>query len=241
MEYKGRWVTDDYMAGQIEKAFAESDGPLFHYTTTIQNHMSYTADKYGPDYEFPPLETSAALSETAETLLRVYVEGARDADAMLGRLWRFLQSQEKPAVLVYWGDHLPYLGDNQLAYRELGLEIGQEADGQMSLESYETPYVIWANDAAAEALHWDQAAASLDLPEGGKLSASFLGAAVLELTGRGESTPWFAFLNQLRRETPVVQKTYCEDSAGRALEEPSEEIAKWRRWSYYKLCYKDVA
>ena len=106
--------------------------------------MSYTADKYGPDYEFPPLETSAALSETAETLLRVYVEGARDADAMLGRLWRFLQSQEKPAVLVYWGDHLPYLGDNQLAYRELGLEIGQEADGQMSLESYETPYVIWA-------------------------------------------------------------------------------------------------
>ncbi len=241
MEYKGRWVTDDYMAGQIEKAFAESDGPLFHYTTTIQNHMSYTADKYGPDYEFPPLETSAALSETAETLLRVYVEGARDADAMLGRLWRFLQSQEKPAVLVYWGDHLPYLGDNQLAYRELGLEIGQEADGQMSLESYETPYVIWANDAAAEALHWDQAAASLDLPEGGKLSASFLGAAVLELTGRGESTPWFAFLNQLRRETPVVQKTYCGDSAGRALEEPSEEIAKWRRWSYYKLCYKDVA
>ncbi|MCI9349847.1 MAG: LTA synthase family protein [Oscillibacter sp.] len=240
MEYKGRWVTDDYMAGQIEKAFAESDGPLFHYTTTIQNHMSYTADKYGPDYEFPPLETSAALSETAETLLRVYVEGARDADAMLGRLWRFLQSQEKPAVLVYWGDHLPYLGDNQLAYRELGLEIGQEADGQMSLESYETPYVIWANDAAAEALHWDQAAASLDLPEGGKLSASFLGAAVLELTGRGESTPWFAFLNQLRRETPVVQKTYCGDSAGRALEEPSEEIAKWRRWSYYKLCYKDV-
>lgn len=241
MEYKGRWVTDDYMAGQIEKAFAESDGPLFHYTTTIQNHMSYTADKYGPDYEFLPLETSAELSETAETLLRVYVEGARDADAMLGRLWRFFQTQEEPVVLVYWGDHLPYLGDNQLAYRELGLDIGQEAEGQMSLESYETPYVIWANDAAAEALDWEQTVTTLDLPEGGKLSASFLGAAVLELTGRGDATPWFAFLNQLRRETPVVQKTYYGDSMGRALEEPVEEIAKWRRWSYYKLCCKDVA
>lgn len=241
MEYKGRWVTDDYLAGQIEEAFAESDGPLFHYTTTIQNHMSYTADKYGPDYEFPPLETSAALSETAETLLRVYVEGARDADAMLGRLWRYFQGREEPVVLVYWGDHLPYLGDNQLAYRELGLEIGQERNGQMSLESYETPYVIWANDVAAEALHWEQAVSSLDLPEGGKLSASFLGAAVLELTGRGEATPWFAFLNQLRRETPVVQKNFYGDSAGQALEEPTEDIAKWRRWSYYKLCYKDVS
>ena len=49
LEYKGRWVTDDYMAGQIEQEFetAVAEGrPLFNYTTTIQNHMSYTADKY---------------------------------------------------------------------------------------------------------------------------------------------------------------------------------------------------
>ena len=26
---------------------------LFHYTTTIQNHMSYTADKYGEGYDYP--------------------------------------------------------------------------------------------------------------------------------------------------------------------------------------------
>ena len=50
LEYKGRWVTDDYMADLIEQEFetAVSEGrPLFNYTTTIQNHMSYTADKYG--------------------------------------------------------------------------------------------------------------------------------------------------------------------------------------------------
>ena len=39
---------------------------------------------------------------------------------------------------------------------------------------------------------------TLDLPADGRLSASFLGAAVLELTGRGEETAWFGFLNQLR-------------------------------------------
>ena len=57
LEYKGRWVTDDYMAGLIEEEFetAVSEGrPLFNYTTTIQNHMSYTADKYGEGYAFAP-------------------------------------------------------------------------------------------------------------------------------------------------------------------------------------------
>ena len=75
------------------------------------------------------------------------------------------------------------------------------------LNYYTTPYVIWANDAAAETLDWDAAAEALDLPE--TISASFLGAAVLELTGRGEETPWFAFLNALRRVSPVVQKQTC--------------------------------
>lgn len=27
------------------------------YAVTIQNHMSYTADKYGEGYVFPPVET----------------------------------------------------------------------------------------------------------------------------------------------------------------------------------------
>ncbi len=54
------------MAGMIETALDEAaeDGELlFHYTTTIQNHMSYTADKYGADYVYPPVTTTVPLSE----------------------------------------------------------------------------------------------------------------------------------------------------------------------------------
>ena len=122
-------------------------------------------------------------------MLEVYTEGVRDADAMLGRLTAYFSEREEPVVLVFYGDHLPYLGDNQLGYQALGLT--QEADWD-ALRSYETPYVIWANDAAAETLDWDAAAEALDLPE--TISASFLGAAVLELTGRGEETPLVCLL-----------------------------------------------
>ena len=147
-------------------------------------------------------------------------------------------------VLVFFGDHLPYLGDNQLAYRELGLDIGPTEDGRVSLRSYETPYIIWANDAAAQALDWQSAAASLDLPKDGVISACYLGAALVELTGRTGESAWFHFLNQLRREVPVVQKNEYVSMDGSVFTEPGpelmENISKWRQWSYYKLQSKEI-
>ncbi len=241
-EYKGRWVTDGYAAGLIEEAFEAAEAPLFHFTTTIQNHMSYTADKYGPDYEFPPTGVPG-LSEEVEALLSVYVEGVRDADAMLGRLWKYFDGRSEPVVLVYFGDHLPYLGNDMLGYKELGLDAAApEGEQRDPFSPYKTPYVIWANEAAAEVLDWDRAVEALDLPE--SISACFLGTAVLELTGRGNESPWFFFLSELRRELPVVQSGLCQLFDGSVTDELTVEqrelVQQWRRWSYYKLQYKEV-
>ncbi len=291
--YKGRWVTDDYMAGLIEAEFeasAAAGQPLFHYTTTIQNHMSYTPDKYGegynypdvplnipvspeiesllrvyiegardadamqnhmsytPDkygegYNYPDVPLNIPVSPEIESLLRVYIEGARDADAMLGRLHRYFVGREEPVVLVYFGDHLPYLGDSQQGYRELGMA---DAPTWETLDSYATPYVIWANDAAAETLDWEDAVAGLDLPEeSDALSAAFLGAMVAELTGHARESAWFSFLNDLRREMPVVQKSYAQLPDGQLAEwallddHAPKQLEKWRQWSYYKLKYQE--
>lgn len=250
-QYKGRWVTDDYMAGQIEEQFqaAVTAGvPLFNYTTTIQNHMSYTADKYGKGYVFPPVQTSAQLSDQAKTLLSVYIEGARDADAMLGRLTSYFRDRGEPVVLVFYGDHLPYLGDNQLAYRELGLDISADMDDQANpFSSYETPYVIWANDAAAKELDWDSTVAALNLPKDGDISACYMGATVLELTGRGGENAWFHNLTQARRELPIIQKKLYETADGsvkKAQDLSSAQqrlVSKLHCWTYYKMKYKDVS
>ena len=237
LAYKGRWVTDDYMAGLIEQEFEEtmaSGKNLFHYTTTIQNHMSYTADKYGEGYTYPAVPLKVSVSDQVRTMLEVYMEGARDADAMLGRLRDYFAERSEPVVLVFFGDHLPYLGDNQLGYRELGFT--EEANWS-ELTSYETPYVIWANDAAAETLDWENTVTGLGLQE--TVSASFLGAAVVELTGR--ETAWSAFLNGLRREAPVVQKEVYLLGTATGTPEKSlvDNILKWRQWSYYKLKYQE--
>ena len=257
LEYKGRWVTDDYIAGLIEEEFetAVSEGrPLFNYTTTIQNHMSYTADKYGEGHTFAPVSVTADISDETRTMLEVYTEGVRDADAMLGRLTAYFAERSEPVVLVFYGDHLPYLGDNQKGYAELGSEVAiAENDRTDILCSYKTPYVIWTNAAAADALDWEAAAKQLALPEDGTVSAAFLGSVLLDLTGRSGENPWFDFLSSVRRLVPVVQKkTYIltdgELIANRDLLERTDETAaalkaairKWRCWSYYKLKYAEV-
>ena len=145
---------------------------------------------------------------------------------------------------MFFGDHLPYLGDDRLVYRELGLPIGDESGAEDPFCAYETPFLIWCNDAGAEAVDLSAARESLDLPESGRISACFLGATVLELTGRGDVSPWFSFLNQLRRELPVVQKkTYLtmDGTYTKIISSEQEQlIDQWRKWSYYKLRYKDI-
>ena len=249
-EYKGSWVTDEYMAGLIEEAFesAVSDGScLFNYTTTIQNHMSYTATKYGEGHVSPELQTDLALPTETETMLAVYMEGLRDADAMLGRLTAYFSQTEEPVLLAFYGDHLPYLGDGMRGYQDINSQVAlPEAERDDPLCSYETPYVLWVNDAAAEVLDWERAVASLDLPEDHRLSACFLGGTVLELTGRDQDNAWFAFLSQLRRELPVVHTALCEDSQGQVQDvsglssELQDTIRQWRCWSYYKLQQKEL-
>lgn len=239
---RGRWVTDDTVAENILLKFeeAQSQGQmLFDYAVTIQNHMSYTADKYGEDTVYPAPPVSVPLSDEAETLLSVYIEGLRDADAMLKKLTDAFSASDEPVILAFFGDHLPYLGDDRLCYRELGLPMAD--DSAENFSSYETPYLIWSNDAAAALLEISEEA--LSLPSDGRISACYLGAVLLELTGRGEESAWFSFLNELRRELPVMQNGYYETMDGTitATPEQTDLIDQYLNWSYYKLKDKKVS
>lgn len=242
-EYKGSWVTDESVLRELVSRFEEKSaggGLDFTYAVTIQNHMSYTAEKYG-DYVCPEVETTAELSPEIQTAVNIYAEGIRDANAMLEDLTEFYSAQDEPVLLVFFGDHLPYLGDNRQGYAELGLPAASVTGGEDPFAAYTAPVLFWCNDAAAEALDFANAIEALDLPADGRISACYLGAAVLELTGRGEVSPWFAFLNEMRRELPVLHNGYYESADGEITTEPTAEeaalVSRMRCWAYYKLRY----
>lgn len=242
-EYKGSWVTDESVLRELVSRFEEKSaggGLDFTYAVTIQNHMSYTAEKYG-DYVCPEVETTAELSPEIQTAVNVYAEGIRDANALLEDLTEFYSAQDEPVLLVFFGDHLPYLGDNRQGYAELGLPAASVTGGEDPFAAYTAPVLFWCNDAAAEALDFANAIEALDLPADGRISACYLGAAVLELTGRGEVSPWFDFLNEMRRELPVLHNGYYESADGEITTEPTAEeaalVSRMRCWAYYKLRY----
>lgn len=243
LEYKGEWVTDASFAKLIEQRFENSVSsgvPDFTYAVTIQNHMSYTEDKYG-DYACPKVETTVELSPEVQTAVDVYAEGIRDANAMLKELTEFYSAQSEPVLLVFFGDHLPYLCDNRAGYRELGLAAADASGAEDPFAAYTAPYLIWCNEAGAELLDFDRAIESLELPGSGRMSACYLGAAVLELTGRGEASSWFGFLNEARRELPVIHGgTYMDTDGDTFFElgtEQSALLSKMRCWTYYKMEY----
>lgn len=246
LEYKGSWVTDESVLRELEARFEEKSAqgaPDFTYAVTIQNHMSYTEDKYG-DYVCPEVETRAELSPEIQTAVNVYAEGIRDANALLRELTDYYSSREEPVLLVFFGDHLPYLGDNRQGYVELGLPAGDASGAEDPFAAYTAPFLIWCNEAGAELLDFDSAIEALDLPGDGRISACYLGAAVLELTGSGEVSPWFAFLNELRRELPVIHNGAYLDADGQLSFEldakQAELVSKMRCWTYYKLKYGTV-
>lgn len=243
LEYKGEWVTDASFAKLIEQRFEDSVSsgvPDFTYAVTIQNHMSYTEDKYG-DYACPKVETTVELSPEVQTAVDVYAEGIRDANAMLKELTEFYSAQSEPVLIIFFGDHLPYLCDNRAGYRELGLAAADASGTEDPFAAYTAPYLIWCNEAGAELLDFDRAIESLELPESGRMSACYLGAAVLELTGRGEASSWFGFLNEARRELPVIHGgTYMDTDGDTFFElgtEQSALLSKMRCWTYYKMEY----
>ncbi len=245
-EYKGSWVTDESVLRELVSRFEEKSaggGLDFTYAVTIQNHMSYTAEKYG-DYVCPEVETTAELSPEIQTAVNVYAEGIRDANAMLAELTEFYSAQEEPVLLLFFGDHLPYLGDNRQGYIELGLSAAEIYGGEDPYAAYTAPFLLWCNEAAAQELDFEAAIEALELPGDGRISACYLGAAVLELCGRGEVSPWFGYLNEMRRELPIIHGGVFETADGALTTELSGEqaqlLSKMRCWAYYKLRYGTV-
>ena len=131
-----------------ESAVAEGR-PYFNMSVTYQNHGPYAGGYlYDEENEYIP---RAALSEESYNILNNYFWGIKLTDDSLRDFVSSLRESEEPVVLVLFGDHKPWLGDNSTVYSELGIDLSRSTD-ESFYNYYETQYIIWANDAAKKAL-----------------------------------------------------------------------------------------
>ncbi len=239
-DYKGTMISDEAFLEELKEdlqtRLIEADEPLFAYTVTIQNHQSYPYSKYPDKPDEVPL--TVEISDAAMEQLSVYLEGVRDSSEMLLALTEYLDTIDEPTMVVFFGDHRPNVGT---ACTELGLTYNLNETPEDTIETYATPYVIWANQAYADAVDLAAAYASLNLPVNGYLSDNYLGAVVLQLLGRCGQDAFFDYLNELRLTLPVLrsrENAYCLADGtytDTLTEEQAAMVDKLSKWSYYRL------
>lgn len=161
----------DTVLAQYRETSAEGL-PVLDFSITYQNHGPYESASFrGADYI-----GEGRYSETTRCILNNYLDGIADTGAQLLALARALNDEPRPIVLVAYGDHMPWMGDGNSVYAELGVNIDTSTQ-EGYLRYYGTPYLIWANDAAKAALGDEFTG------EGETIGVSFLMRALFDRCG----------------------------------------------------------
>ncbi|GFI62026.1 hypothetical protein IMSAG049_01198 [Clostridiales bacterium] len=209
-------------------------GPLFEFCITIQNHGPYEDKYWELEQNF---STEEELSEEEIRMYSGYFQGIKDADRQIETLVDYFENSEEAVVLVFFGDHLPGFSNGMSYFSHFHPDIDLNGDPQQRLMAYETPFFIWANNAAKEITNFDERINTL--PENNVISSFYLGALTMELIGMGSISPFFEYVNEMRKILPVASSYFVVYTDGTiAMNINKDEldiINKYKRWIYYKL------
>ena len=127
---------------------AMEQGPVFSFNVTYQNHGPYSGSAAHFTREYIP---RGDLSESDYLIANNYLEGVRDTCARIQTMLDAFRTSEKPVILVFFGDHKPWLGEQSVTYGALGIDITSDSSHSF-FNYYATDYLIWANSAAKAVL-----------------------------------------------------------------------------------------
>ncbi|MDE7245481.1 MAG: LTA synthase family protein, partial [Oscillospiraceae bacterium] len=122
--------------------------PYFSFVLNVQSHGPYaTGDYYGSSPEY----LSGNYSDECRNAMNNYLSSIMNSDIELMNFIDRLRTDPDPVVLITFGDHLPWMGNQGVFYNEMGINVDTSTE-EGFFTHYSTRYLIWANDAAVELL-----------------------------------------------------------------------------------------
>lgn len=175
----GGVAMDDIFFPELLKAYqagTAGDKPYFNFSVTYQGHGPY--DNYvcwwGEKGDF--VVDDGTYTEEQQYILDNYFGSLANTNEHLKTLTDYFRTDDEPVVLVLFGDHNPWMGDGNSVYQAMGIDFDLgTAEGFYNY--YATRYLVWANDAAKQALGRDIQGVGPDL------GPSFLMQEVFRLCG----------------------------------------------------------
>lgn len=207
------------------------DKGYFNFTVTIQNHGPYINTETDRPRRIMKLPD---ISDELFYTINNYMDGLSDADNFLEEIKDFTETLDKPTVIVFFGDHLPYFDSELEGYEAIGYDISTE-----NLESlnrkYSTPYIICSNKAFKNM----QAEQNKKVLRGkaGNISSSFLITNFFDYLGV-EAPEYVKYLDTVKDKVNIISPYYYMQN-GKLTEEIDEEamaeLEKLKILQYYNI------
>lgn len=188
----------DYIISGFEKS--KNKGiPYFNFSVTYQNHGPYLTEPYETPYF-----VNEGYSEEAYNTLNWYFHGIKQTNEALKKLINYFEKEEEPTIVILFGDHNPYLGENALAYNELGINIDMN-NIEGFVNYYETPYIIYGNNSAKQIFN------KSFVGKGNTISPIFLMNELFdycELKGN----EYLQYMSDLKKQVDVINNEYRKEN-----------------------------
>lgn len=190
----------DYIIEGYKNSVKENQ-PYFNFTVTYQNHGPYSTEKFS-DNQF--LKKKDHYDEANYNIVNNYLGGISSTDRALKKLIDFFRNEEEPVILVIFGDHNPWLGENNSVYNMLKINLDLSTlDGFKNY--YQTPYIIWANNKAKETFNKDF------IGKGKDISPCFLMAELFEYTG-WQGNEYMKYISDLKENIDLIHSLYFKEN-----------------------------
>ena len=189
-EFAGSYISDKSFTQEIINQFESTNQPQFIFALSMQNHMPYEANSF-PNQE---VTYESPLKEKDQSTLQTYVSGINLSDQSYQFLKNYLKKSEKPTIILFYGDHLPFLNNDFSVYKNLGFVPNNQFDWSQNdyQNMYTTPIAVWSNYQT-----------NLDIAQ--SLSPNFLSLEILKLANIDPKYQ-FSFLQSLSQTDKILNK-----------------------------------
>ena len=215
-----RFVSDEWDFQELIRMYEnKGDDPLFVFNITMQNHSSYEIG-----YENFPQRVWLTSTEGEYPETDQYLSLIRATDDAFKDLIEYFSKQEKPVILLMFGDHQPFIEDK--FYEEvMGQRLNDMSD-ETQQKRYITRFILWAN---------------YDIPEGyiDQISVNYLSSLMMEFTGL-QTSPYQDWLSGMYGEVPVITAMGCRDFAGNFFQADESSSHNDAMKAYRAIAYNDL-
>lgn len=180
--------------------------PYFSFSVTYQGHGPYSDSIANFDHTYI---NASGVSSADEYIINNYLNAqALTVDYLYTFVNEMLATKE-PLVLVFFGDHKPWMGNGGETYGAFGINVDPSTN-EGFFNYYSTRYLILANDAAKSVT------GNPFRGRGQTMSVSFLMNKVFELCGYSGSE-YMQFTSDIMKEGRVIHRSDIGSTDASAL------------------------